>query len=87
MACVDTVLQIRLASLAILLAMQGTALAAKADLTVQPWGKTASGETIELYTLTNSHGMEARITNFGAILVSLKTPDREGRWSDVVPRL
>jgi aldose 1-epimerase len=84
MASVETAHRIRFAALAILLAAQGKALAAKADLTVQPWGKTASGETIELYTLTNSHGMEARITNFGAILVSLKTPDREGRLSDVV---
>jgi aldose 1-epimerase len=52
--------------------------------TRQPWGKTADGESIFLYTLRNAHRMEARITNFGAILVSLKKPDRAGRLADVV---
>jgi aldose 1-epimerase len=51
---------------------------------VEPWGKTPGGEPVSLYTLTNAHGMEARISSFGAILVSLKTPDRAGRLEDVV---
>ena len=38
----------------------------------------------ELYTLTNSKGMEAAITNYGARVVSLKVPDRAGRFADVV---
>jgi aldose 1-epimerase len=52
--------------------------------TSQSWGKTPDGQSINIYTLTNSHGMEARITNFGAILVSLKVPDREHKLADVV---
>lgn len=60
-----------------------TALSMSAEAR-QPFGKLADGETIYLYTLTNAHGMEARITNFGAILVSLKVPDRAGRLADVV---
>lgn len=50
----------------------------------QPWGKTAEGNAVILYTLSNSHGMEARISNFGALLVSLKVPDRAGHLADVV---
>ena len=50
----------------------------------QPWGKTAEGDSVFLYTLSNSHGMKARISNFGALLVSLKAPDRAGRLADVV---
>jgi len=52
--------------------------------TRQPWGKTPEGEAVFLYTLANAHGMEARITNFGAILVSLKVPDRDGHRADLV---
>ena len=48
------------------------------------WGDAPGGEPIYLYTLTNAKGMEAQVTNFGAILVSLKTPDRHGALADVV---
>ncbi|MGP8243034.1 MAG: aldose epimerase family protein [Bryobacteraceae bacterium] len=48
------------------------------------WGDAPGGKPIYLYTLTNAKGMEARVTNFGAILVSLKTPDRRGVFSDIV---
>ena len=50
----------------------------------QPWGKTSDGKAATLYTLTNSRGAEARITNYGGILVSLKVPDRNGKFNDVV---
>src|ERR1019366_1241573 len=50
----------------------------------QPWGKTAAGEAVELYTLTNAKGTEARITTYGGILVSLKVPDRSGKSEDIV---
>lgn len=50
----------------------------------QPFGKTAAGEAVELFTLTNKNGMEAAITNYGGIVVSLKTPDRAGKLADVV---
>ncbi len=39
---------------------------------------------MQLYTLRNSKGVEASITNYGAILVSLKVPDRNGNLADVV---
>ncbi len=45
---------------------------------------TANGREVFLYTLRGERGMEARITNFGAILVSLVVPDRAGRGGDVV---
>ncbi|HEX9046821.1 MAG TPA: aldose epimerase family protein, partial [Verrucomicrobiae bacterium] len=35
-------------------------------------------------TLRNRRGMEARIMNFGGIVVSLRTPDRHGQMADVV---
>jgi len=53
-------------------------------LTHQSWGKTPQGQAVELYTLTNARGMEARIITYGGILVSLKVPDRRGKFADVV---
>jgi aldose 1-epimerase len=39
---------------------------------------------IEIFTLKNAQGAEVQITNFGARVVSIKVPDREGRLGDVV---
>ena len=39
---------------------------------------------MRLYTLTNAAGAEVRIINYGAIVVSLKVPDRTGKLRDVV---
>jgi aldose 1-epimerase len=56
----------------------------KAALKKESFGKTTDGQTVDLYTLTNSSGMEAKITNYGGIVVSLKVPDRRGSFEDVV---
>jgi aldose 1-epimerase len=47
------------------------------------FGKNAEGKTVDLYTLTNTRGMEALITNYGAAVVSLKVPDQYGKPVDV----
>jgi aldose 1-epimerase len=56
----------------------------KATLKKEDFGKTKEGESVELYTLTNANGVEARITTYGGIVVSLKTPDRAGKMDDIV---
>jgi aldose 1-epimerase len=43
-----------------------------------------NGKEINIYTLTNKNNLEAKIINYGAILVSLKIPDRDGNFRDVV---
>jgi len=48
------------------------------------FGKTPEGQTVTLYTLTNSKGMKAEITNYGGIVVSLSVPDRNGNVNDIV---
>ena len=57
---------------------------AKHAIKKDPFGKTRSGASVDAYTLTNAHGMEARIMNFGGILLSLRVPDRQGNLDDVV---
>lgn len=44
----------------------------------------AGGKAVDIYTLRNAKGVEARIMTYGAAIVSLKTPDRAGRFQDIV---
>jgi aldose 1-epimerase len=44
----------------------------------------AGNANVEIYTLTNTHGIEARIMTYGAALVSLKTPDRAGKLQNII---
>ncbi|MCC6724583.1 MAG: galactose mutarotase [Saprospiraceae bacterium] len=48
------------------------------------WGNLPDGTAIDIYTLTNKNGLAAKITNYGGIVVSLSTPDRNGKMEDVV---
>ena len=57
---------------------------AKSTMKKQSFGKTSDGRPVDLYTLTNQKGMEVAITNFGGIVVSLRAPDRTGKFDDVV---
>ncbi len=50
----------------------------------QPFGKTADGEAVEIYTLKNSTGLTARLMTRGATLVNLMVPDAKGQTVDVV---
>jgi aldose 1-epimerase len=56
----------------------------EANISKAPFGKTPDGQAAELFTLRNRNGVEARITNYGGIIVSLKTPDKSGKFDDVV---
>lgn len=59
------------------------AVLSQAQVSKQSFG-TADGQNVDLYTLTNRNGMEAKIINYGGIVMSLKVPDRSGKFSDVV---
>lgn len=59
-------------------------LEAKPTIRKQAFGKTADGQAVDLYTLTNASGVEAGIMTYGGIVVSLKVPDRNGKLEDVV---
>jgi aldose 1-epimerase len=48
------------------------------------FGQTADGKDVSLFTLRNSKGAEALISNYGGIVTSLKVPDRNGKMGDVV---
>lgn len=68
----------------ILLILSPLAVAvAQPAITAASFGKTADGHNVQIYTLRNRHGMEARITNYGGIVVSLTAPDRNHKFADV----
>jgi aldose 1-epimerase len=45
---------------------------------------THKGKQVNLYTLKNRNGLIAQITNYGAIIVSIHVPDRNGNLADIV---
>lgn len=47
------------------------------------FGVTPSGDSVDLYTLTNENGMTMEVTNYGGIITSLRVPGRDG-MEDVV---
>ena len=53
-------------------------------ITRAPFGKTPDGASVEIYTLRNANGCEARIMTYGGIVQSLKVPDRNGQLGDIV---
>ena len=48
------------------------------------FGKTPTGEVVDVFTLTNANGLECRIITYGGTCISLKVPDREGRLGDIL---
>ena len=70
------------AMLALLGILTGT-MDAKTTVTRQPFGHTSDGTAVDLYTLSDGN-VEARITNYGGIITSLRAPDRNGKLDDIV---
>ncbi|HUV66941.1 MAG TPA: aldose epimerase family protein [Sedimentisphaerales bacterium] len=54
------------------------------SVNTESFGQTPDGRQVDLYTLANANGLRARIINYGAILVSLEVPDRNGNPADIV---
>ena len=49
-----------------------------------PFGVLPDGKAVNVFTLTNPHGIEVRAITYGGIVVSLRVPDRDGRLGDIV---
>jgi aldose 1-epimerase len=60
-----------------------SAMEAKTKVTKESFGKLPDGTAIDIYTLSDGP-VEARITNYGGVLVSFKVPDKSGKSEDVV---
>lgn len=71
-------------SLVILVVMLGLSVAIAGEVEKIPWGTTTEGAPIDLYTLSNDNGVMVQLTNYGATVVALYVPDKEGNLDDVV---
>lgn len=47
------------------------------------WGKMPDGREVRLFTLTNAKGTRVRLAEYGALLVSIETPDRNGETGNI----
>ena len=75
------------ALLCVLVAMNASCKTIKKDKSMiekKSFGKLTDGAEVTLYTLKNAKGMEAKIIDYGATVVSLTAPDKNGIFADVV---
>ena len=52
-------------------------------ITKRSFGVTKTGEKATLYTMKNAGGMEVSVSDFGAVIVDILVPDRNGNFTDV----
>jgi aldose 1-epimerase len=57
---------------------------AERKVQVSDFGRTKDGAAVSRFVLTNNNGVEAVIISYGATLVSLRVPGRDGKLSDIV---
>ena len=55
-----------------------------ASTSKSPYGTLPAGTAVDLYTLTNAHGLVCKVITYGAAITELHVPDRSGRMGDVV---
>lgn len=50
----------------------------------ESFGTSKNGEAVTVYTLENKNGAKVRVTDYGAALVSIIVPDKDGNMQDVL---
>jgi aldose 1-epimerase len=60
------------------------ATASAATLEHEPYGTTQDGRSVDIYTLTNTHGLRVRFLSYGGVISEIHTPDRTGRLDNIV---
>jgi aldose 1-epimerase len=77
------------AGLLAILAALATAMAAEtahaaAMLERAPYGTTQDGRVVDIYSMTNSHGLRVRFLSYGGVITEIVVPDRTGRPDNIV---
>ena len=57
--------------------------ASNVTVTKAPFGKTKDGQAVEIYTIKNSKGLSIQATTYGAMITSVKAPDRDGKLGEI----
>jgi aldose 1-epimerase len=66
-------------AMGLLACQQSPAMEVKEEI----YGKMPDGKEVKIYTLTNKNGIKAQVTEYGAILVSMETPDKAGKMGEL----
>jgi aldose 1-epimerase len=61
--------------------------ACAAEVARAPYGVTAGGAPVEIFTLKNDHGMSVKLLSLGGIITQVNVPDRAGQVTNVVLEL
>ncbi len=48
-----------------------------------PFGKTTDDNQVALYTCVNAHGLVMKVMTYGATVVEIQTPDRDGKLANI----
>ncbi len=64
--------------------MEGSANVVKDSIQNKVLFGEVDGQKVYLYTLKNNKGLEVKITNYGGIITSILTPDKNGKFEDIV---
>ena len=62
----------------------GKTATAAATLDHEPYGMTQDGQAVEIYTMTNEHGLRVRFLSYGGVITEIDAPDRAGRLDNIV---
>ncbi|HVA44872.1 MAG TPA: aldose epimerase family protein [Pirellulales bacterium] len=63
--------------------LSGGAAEGKMSVSKSPFGSLPDGRQVDQFTLTNDHGLTVKIINYGAILTSVRVPDKNGKPGEV----
>jgi len=64
-------------------AITDTTAGAAATLEREAYGATQGGQAVELFSLTNDHGLRVRFLSYGGIIIEIEVPDRAGRLDNI----
>jgi aldose 1-epimerase len=79
----NTQLLVAALTLSLISCKQATTTKNENPVKEEQFGRMPEGREVKIFTLTNKNGLRARVTEYGAILVSMETPDRDGKLADL----
>jgi galactose mutarotase-like enzyme len=65
-------------------AEEAVGIRAAMSVTTASFGTTPECAGVDVFRLTNAHGVDVRIITYGAAIASLAVPDRHGQFDDIV---
>ena len=74
---------ISMLAVSLLTSQQSPSMESKNKVKEEIYGTMPDGQKAKIFTLTNQNGLVAKVTEYGAILVSMKVPDKSGKLADI----